>query len=86
VHLVDTDEARMGADLLRRFTVLDEGASAYRFMRNTGDRCAGLDESIADCHSCLVYVRRPDDCRVMRPGSPDCLEARRVGHMGRTIA
>ena len=86
VHLLVTDEQRMGPDLLERLTELDERPSAYRFMRNDGNCCAGLDRSVPGRFPCLVYERRPDDCRVMQPGSPECLESRRLGRMGRIVA
>lgn len=68
----------MGCDLLERFTVVHE-RSGYRFMRNAGGRCDGLDVSVAGRSPCLVYLRRPDDCRLFRPGCAGCIEARRPG-------
>ena len=32
-----------------------------------------------------VYDVRPDDCRIVEPGSPACLEARRLGRLGTSV-
>lgn len=85
VHLLEADEARMGPDLLARFTVLDHRPPGFRFMKNAGDRCAALDVSTPGCFPCSVYEVRPDDCRLVEPGSPCCLEARRLGHLGTSV-
>jgi Fe-S-cluster containining protein len=86
VHLLVADEERLGPELLERLTVLDPRPSAFRFMRNDGTCCAALDRAVPGRFPCRVYERRPDDCRVMQPGSPECLESRRLGRMGRIIA
>ena len=86
VHLLDTDEARMGEALLVRLTVLDDRPPGWRFMRNDGDRCGALDVSVSGRFPCSVYDVRPDDCRIVEPGSPCCLEARRLGHLGSSVA
>jgi Fe-S-cluster containining protein len=90
VHLLDTDEARMlshpgGEEVLHRLTVLDERGPGWRFVKNGGDRCAGLDVSVPGHFSCSIYAMRPDDCRIVEPGSPACLEARRLGHLGSSV-
>ena len=82
MHLVERDEERLGAELLERLTVLHE-RSGFRFMRNDGTRCAGLDVSARGRFPCLVYERRPEDCRVVAVGSAVCREARRLGRLGR---
>jgi hypothetical protein len=90
VHLLDTDEARVlahpdGASILRRLTVLDDRPPGWRFVRNTGERCAALDVSVPGRYPCRMYEVRPDDCRIVEPGSPACLEARRLGHLGKSV-
>jgi uncharacterized protein len=90
VHLLDTDEARMlehagGAEALRRLTVLDDRPPGWRFLKNTGERCAALDASVRGLYPCAIYAMRPDDCRIVEPGSPACLEARRLGHLGASV-
>jgi Fe-S-cluster containining protein len=90
VHLLDTDEARVrtradGEQILRRLTVLDDRPPGWRFVSNTGDRCGALDVSVPGLYPCSIYDVRPDDCRLVEPGSPACLEARRLGHLGSSV-
>ena len=90
VHLLDTDEARLlahpdGEDILRRLTVVDDRPPGWRFVRNTGERCAALDVSVEGRFPCSIYALRPDDCRLVEPGSPACLEARRTGRLGSSV-
>jgi Fe-S-cluster containining protein len=90
VHLLDTDEARVlaradGHDVLVRLTVLDERPPGWRFVKNTGDRCAALDVSEDGRFPCAIYEVRPDDCRMVEPGSPACLQARSLGRLGSSV-
>lgn len=90
VHLLEDDEARMGAALLRRLTLVDERpphtpSGGWRFMKNEGERCGALDVSVPGRFPCAAYEVRPDDCRIVEPGSPCCLEARRLGHLGSSV-
>jgi Fe-S-cluster containining protein len=90
VHLLETDDARVlrhpgGAAILRRLTVLDARPPGWRFLENTGERCAALDVSVPGRYPCRIYEVRPDDCRLVEPGSPACLEARRLGRLGSSV-
>jgi Fe-S-cluster containining protein len=85
VHLLEPDEERMGKRLLELYTECDDKPPWMRFVKNTGDRCAGLDVTIPGKFPCAVYASRPDDCRIVEPGSPACLEARRLGHLGKSV-
>jgi hypothetical protein len=85
VHLLEADEARMGEALLVRLTVVDDRPPGWRFMRNGGERCGALDVSVPGRFPCSVYEVRPEDCRLVEPGSPCCLEARRLGHLGSSV-
>jgi len=90
VHLLDSDEARVrahpdGEALLRRLTVLDDRPPGWRFVRNAGERCGALDVSVPGRFPCSIYDVRPDDCRLVDPGSPACLEARRLGRLGSSV-
>ena len=85
VHLLEADEARMGKRWLELYTELDDKPPWMRFVKNTGDRCAGLDVTIPGKFPCAVYASRPEDCRIVEPGSPACLEARRLGHLGVSV-
>jgi hypothetical protein len=75
----------MGEEALRRLTVIDDTPPGWRFMSNTGERCAALDVSAPGRFPCSIYERRPDDCRIVQPGSPSCLEARRLGRLGASV-
>ena len=82
VHLLEPDEQRMGKRTLERLTVLMDRPPFMRFMHNDGERCSGLDLSVPGQYPCQLYEVRPTDCRIVEPGSPCCLEARRLGHLG----
>ncbi|HEX3771124.1 MAG TPA: YkgJ family cysteine cluster protein [Polyangiaceae bacterium] len=93
VHLLVSDEERIlarlgperGEETLRRLTVVDDRPPGWRFVANTGARCAALDVSVPGKFPCRLYEVRPDDCRIVEPGSPCCLEARRLGHLGTSV-
>jgi len=75
----------MGEELLARYTELDSRPPGFRFLKNDGERCAGLDVSVPGRYPCAIYERRPNDCRIVEPGSEACLEARRLGHLGSSV-
>ncbi|MEI7893055.1 MAG: YkgJ family cysteine cluster protein [Myxococcales bacterium] len=85
VHLLEPDEARMGEPLLTTWTFLDSRPPRWRFLKNTGERCAALDTTTPGQFPCALYEVRPVDCRIVEPGSPACLEARRLGHLGKSV-
>jgi hypothetical protein len=85
VHLLEEDDARMGEVLLSRYTDLDGRGPGWRFMKNEGTRCGALDVSVPDRYPCAVYASRPTDCRIVEPGSPCCMEARKLGHLGTSV-
>ncbi len=86
VHLLEADEARMGKRLLARYTDLDPKPPWMRFVKNSGDRCGALDVSLPGKFPCALYASRPEDCRIVEPGSPACLEARARGHLGSNLS
>ena len=75
----------MGKRLLELYTELETKPPGFRFVKNTGDRCGGLDVSIPGSYPCAIYEHRPEDCRIVEPGSPACLEARELGHLGKSV-
>ena len=90
VHLLLSDEDRIlaypgGEAILHRLTVLDERPPGWRFVKNAGEHCGALDVSVPGRFPCSMYEVRPDDCRIVEPGSPCCLEARRLGHLGTSV-
>lgn len=85
MHLLEADEERMGRRRLEVYTEIDPRPPFFRFVKNTGERCACLDVTTPGRYPCAVYDVRPEDCRIVEPGSPACLEARRLGHLGTSI-
>lgn len=85
VHLLEADEARLGERLLPLWTDLEDKPPHFRFVKNTGSRCACLDVSVPSQYPCSIYERRPEDCRIVEAGSPACLEARKLGHLGSSL-
>jgi len=82
VHLLESDEVRMGKAL----PVWTELHPPYfRFVKNEGEACGALDRSVPGHYPCLIYAIRPEDCRIVEPGSPCCLEARRLGKLGTSV-
>ena len=54
----------------------------------TGDGTNGvaaLDVSTPGRFPCAIYAERPEDCRIVDPGSPACLEARALGRLGSSV-
>jgi Fe-S-cluster containining protein len=85
VQLHESDEARMGARRLALWTEVLDRPPHFRFVKNAGDRCGALDVSIPDRFPCAIYEHRPEGCRTVEPGSPACLEARRLGQLGSSL-
>jgi hypothetical protein len=88
--MLESDDARVlarsgGEALLTRLTVLDPRPPGWRFLLNTEGRCAALDVSVPGRFPCSIYDVRPDDCRIVEPGSPACLEARALGYLGSSV-
>ncbi|MCL2778261.1 MAG: YkgJ family cysteine cluster protein [Polyangiaceae bacterium] len=85
VHLLEHDEARMGERMLAFYTYIDDSPPFFRFIKNGGEHCACLDVSVPGNYPCAIYEHRPDDCRIVDVGSPACLEARGLGHLGSSV-
>jgi Fe-S-cluster containining protein len=85
VQLLEADEDRLGQDALRRLTVLMDRPPYFRFIKNDGQRCGALDCSTEGQFPCSIYETRPEGCRIVEPGSPCCLEARELGHLGTSV-
>ncbi|MBX3227845.1 MAG: YkgJ family cysteine cluster protein [Labilithrix sp.] len=85
VSLLEADERRMGERLLPIYTDLEDRPPYFRFVKNDGERCAGLDRTDPQRYPCAIYEVRPAGCREVEPGSPCCLEARALGHLGTSV-
>jgi Fe-S-cluster containining protein len=85
VQLHEADEQRMGERLLPIYTEVMGRPPYFRFVKNGGERCGGLDVTVPGQYPCALYDVRPEGCRIVEPGSPACLEARRLGHLGSSV-
>lgn len=85
VSLLEEDEARLGEATLRMLTIVEPRPPFMRFLKNDGQRCGALDVSATGHFPCSIYEVRPTGCRTVEPGSPCCLEARRLGHLGTSV-
>lgn len=88
VQLLEDDElrlGRLGEERLHRLTVVMDRPPYFRFLRNDGEHCGALDTKVADHFPCSIYDARPEGCRIVQPGSPCCLEARALGHLGSSV-
>lgn len=85
VQLLEVDERRMGERTLARYTGVMDRPPFFRFVKNEGDRCGALDPSTPGRYPCAIYDVRPEGCRTVEPGSPSCLEARRLGRLGTSV-
>lgn len=85
VQLLEADERRMGKRVLEQYTAVMDRPPFFRFVKNQGDRCGALDVAEAGKYPCAIYDVRPEGCRTVEPGSPSCLEARRLGRLGTSL-
>ncbi len=75
----------MGERLLPIYTEVLDRPPYFRFVKNEGEHCGGLDVSVPGRYPCAIYEVRPEGCRIVEPGSAACLEARRLGHLGTSV-
>lgn len=88
VSLLEEDESRLSRlddDALRRLTVVQNRPPHMRFLRNDGEKCVALGTPEAGPFACAIYAARPTGCRTVEVGSPCCLEARALGHLGASV-
>lgn len=85
MSLLEADEDRMGPRLLPVYTEVEARPPHFRFIKNEGSHCGALDRTVPGKYPCAIYDVRPQGCRDVEPGSPCCLEARRLGHLGTSV-
>ena len=85
MSLLEEDEARLDEATLRRLTILQDRPPHMRFLRNDGATWAALWTPEAGPFACEIYAVRPTGCRTVEVGSPCCLEARALGHLGTSV-
>ncbi len=64
-------------DLVRKLTVLNAKGERHMKLRGAAQRCAALSGVLGVRVSCTIYELRPSSCRVVKPGSRECLRDRR---------
>jgi Fe-S-cluster containining protein len=81
IHVMAADDELLGAEKVRRLTVLTEHGRGYvaRSMRMVNGRCVAYQDYSAGAHAgcCSIYASRPGICRDFAAGTPDCHAARR---------
>ncbi len=85
VQLLEADEERLGRARLALYTEVMDRPPHFRFVKNAGERCGALDTSVPGAYPCAIYMDRPEGCRIVEAGSPACMEARRLGHLGTSV-
>ncbi len=70
---------------MKKLTIIEPKGPGFRFMKNDGTRCGALDLHEPGKYPCAVYEARPEGCRIVEAGSPCCLEARALGHLGYSV-
>lgn len=69
------------ADLRKRYVVFDEEGTPHVRLDPSG-RCAALVGALGAAVKCQIYPHRPKGCRLVHPGDPGCLQARRERGIG----
>lgn len=63
-------------DLAKRFVVYDPNGVPHLRLDPSG-RCAALVGKLGRRAVCTIYELRPKGCRLLQPGDPRCLQARK---------
>ncbi len=71
VPVTEADRARLGAGA----DAVTHATTGGWFLRMKEGRCAQLEHLDGDW-VCAIYRQRPDACRMLERGSPDCLAER----------
>lgn len=71
-------------DLRKRYVVEDADGVPHLRLDPSG-RCAALRGKLGARVHCAIYADRPRGCRLVEPGSPWCLQARRERGVGSAV-
>lgn len=63
--------------LLRRLTVLNALGERHMKLQGEEQRCIALEGKLGKRVACTIYALRPQSCRIVKPGSKECLRDRR---------
>ncbi len=75
VDVVPSDRLFQRRGLRDRWTFRAPEGTHHMRLRDDG-RCVALDGTIGRFVSCGIYAQRPEVCRKLEPGTPQCREAR----------
>lgn len=64
-------------DLAKKLVVYDPDGVPHLRLDPQSQRCVALAGRIGDRVRCTIYALRPKGCRMLEPGDPKCLVARR---------
>lgn len=78
---LDEDHVRASPELAQNVVFVRHGALVRRSLRMVRGRCFAL-ETKGERVACRIYPDRPNACRELTAGSPDCLEYRRSCGVG----
>lgn len=81
VDVVPTDRLFQRRGLRERWTFRTDEGTHHMKLRRDG-RCEALEGDIARFVSCGIYAFRPQVCRNLQAGTPQCLEARAEAGLG----
>ena len=63
--------------LIDRYTVAKKDGTRHLRVSGPDQRCTALLGGLGRTVHCAIYAVRPQPCRWLEPGSPECLDARR---------
>ena len=64
-------------ELLLRLTVLNHKGERHLKLKDAEQRCVALEGKLGKRVACAIYALRPQSCRIVKPGSKECLRDRR---------
>lgn len=77
VEIDDSDSRLLRRDELRKRYVVTDSQGVPHLRLDPSGRCAALRGKLGRSVRCDVYADRPRGCRLVEPGTPRCLQARR---------
>ncbi len=75
---VDRDSRLLRRDDLRKRYVVEDPSGVPHLRLDPSGRCVALRGRLGVAVRCAIYADRPRPCRLVEPGTPACLAARRA--------
>jgi Fe-S-cluster containining protein len=82
VEVTARSALRRRPELLRKLTVVNGKGERHMKLVGREQRCIALDGKPGVRVACAIYELRPSACRVVKPGSKECLRDRRERGIG----